>query len=285
MSFTHKPSGDMRTIDPDQLYWAEIKLPGVRSKPGPLPPGLLELLADQVPVPVEDLHAVGAPTSDGRLIACAIERPRLSDLSVGAAMLVPGAIPTTFTARELDVGCLNLLSGEFEPPAVRRARTLRRWRVAAAAMIAIALVTVGSHRRQAHADRLAEQAQTASESLLAAAGLDGVTLPMLEAEIDRRQRRLALGRTIEESSTGRDAAATMAAVLERWPPLQSMRTQSLSVAPELVSFAVVVSDDPAHFIAAFAPPPGWIADEPRLTGLESHTRITVSLRPQKAGSP
>ena len=58
---------------PERFYWSVLEAPGVR-RPGPLPPGLLPEFQEDLPVPVEEVHAVSVPTGDGRLVVCAAPR-------------------------------------------------------------------------------------------------------------------------------------------------------------------------------------------------------------------
>src|SRR5262249_8359044 len=69
-------------LSEDRLFWSLIDAPGVRST-GPLPESLIAELADDLPVPVETVFAVAAPTGDGRLLVCAAVREQLQGLPEG----------------------------------------------------------------------------------------------------------------------------------------------------------------------------------------------------------
>ncbi|MBL8762586.1 MAG: hypothetical protein JNL50_14925 [Phycisphaerae bacterium] len=87
----------------ERFYWATLP-PGSIRRDGVLPPGAIELVRDQVPVPMEQLHAVavlatsrteeasGAGGVD-HAIVCMIEREALRSLDPGALMLTPEMIP------------------------------------------------------------------------------------------------------------------------------------------------------------------------------------------------
>src|SRR5690606_27182718 len=109
----------------ERFYWALIQAPGYTAR-GELPPGLRPALEEQVPVPVETLHAVVAPASNGALLVCAAAKSELESLAGDALSLTPAALPAFAVDLGIAPDDLNLLVGALEPRAIRRGRACRR---------------------------------------------------------------------------------------------------------------------------------------------------------------
>lgn len=293
------------TWPPERFYWAIVG-PASSSpaatvgwkRDGPIPPGLLADLADQVPVEVEELHAVAAAedrggSDGGRIIVCAARRDELGAVHAEgtARRLVPASLPVEVINADgahdgaarapLDLGRLNLLVGAFEPVAARRARARRHARAAAAVLMLSVLVLVGLIRRAAHDENLAAQARRESAALLARLGFDGDAGPAalrLHAELDQRRRLAGVDVARRQDP---DAAAALARVLTCWPADTAAGPRSLSVGPDGASLSVIVPPpgDAAAFIASLRPVEGWRLDEPRLASVGPNTRVTLRLHP------
>ncbi len=295
---------------PERFFWAIVE-PASSSpaaavgwkRDGPIPPGLFADLADQVPVDVDQLHAVAAAEvcgggDGGSIIICAARRDELEAVHAAgvARRLVPSSLPDEViyiasshgeAARTpLDPGRLNLLVGAFEPIASRRARARRHARAAAAVLALSVLALVGLLRRASHDERLAARARGESAAILARLGFDGdagpATLRLL-AELDQRRRLAGVDVARRQDP---DAAAALARVLNCWPADTAASPRSLSVGPDGASLSVVVPPpgDAAAFIASLRPVEGWRLDEPRLASVGPNTRVTLRLHPAPAPS-
>lgn len=271
---------------PERLLWAVIEPSGAGpiawKRDGEIPPGLLVDVADQVPVPVEDLHAVGAAAGDGRLVVCAARRIELVALHAEgrASSLVPAAIPPEIVgAGELDPRRLNLLVGAFEPIVLRRARTRRHWFAAAAVLLLAGLSTLGLWRREHSARETTRRVQSASERILSDLGLkDGGTAQLI-TELEQRRRVSGIDLASRRSP---DAAAALNLVLSAWPAGTQAKPQTLSLGPEGAALSVLVPPpgDAAAFLSSLRPIEGWTLDEPRLTSVGAETRLTLRMRPK-----
>lgn len=286
---------------PERFYWAIVEPASSPAGPvgwtrdGPVPPGLLGDLADQVPLDPAELHAVAATDErgGGRVVICAAPHAELAAVHAGGAAerLRPLSLPSELggrpgddTTAPIDPARLNLLVGAFEPFPARRARARRHFRAAAAVLALAALVFVGLLRRAQHAEGLASRARNASAATLASLGFEGDPGPArvrLDAELDRL--RTLAGVSVDRLRAP-DAAAALARVLGCWPADTAAAVRSLSVGPEGASLSVLLSppDDAAAFIASLRPVTGWTLDEPRLASVGSSTRITLRLRPLPA---
>lgn len=286
----------------DRFYWALLDAPGYR-RVGPLPPGLLAALADEVPQPIDEVFAVGIPTGGNRVLVCAAPREALLAIAPAVRALRPSALPPGMDT-DSDGGAgddpggggsragggtmiehLNLLVGEFEPPTIRRQRH-RRHRVRAAVVLLVGgLAVIGFSRRSSHWQAVSARAERAHRDLVAQVwGDDAPGMPpqhaavALDAELDRL-RELARSRPTPPS----DASVRLVSLLKAWPVNASSKPQSLAVNDAGVTVSVAVEGDPAPFLAAFKPPEGWTMDEPRLNSAGAITRLTLQLRPESPG--
>jgi hypothetical protein len=261
----------------ERFYWCLLEAPHWK-RPGPLPPGLRALLEDDVPVPVDSLHAVGTPL-DGRVLACAVESATLASLPADAASLTPEAIPPFAPA--IDPASLDLLVGAFEPRPLRRARLRRHLAWAGAVLAGSALVSIGLLRRAEMWDRAGASARAAARAML------DPTLPVSSA--DGLAFELARTRRLAESAArikpAEDAAESLESLLRAWPSSVSSKPLSLALSESSTTISVAIEGDATPFLKAMKPPPGWSMDEPRVNAAESVTRLTLQLRPARRAFP
>lgn len=268
----------------DQFYWAVLEAPAC-AKPGVLPAGLMPDLAEQIPISIDGLQMVAAPTGDGRIVVCAAAVERLLALEPSILRLTPDAVPQEVHPTFRDVDQLNLLVGPCEPARVRRSRIRRHLAAAAMLMAMSGLLALGLLRREAHARQVSEAARHATAAALEQAGVPGASSAEL-ADMLAHQRRMA-GVDLA-SRRPPDAAAALASLLRSWPVELAARPTSVSIGPEGANLAVVVpadGGDPAAFISALQAPDGWRIDEPRLTAVDKQTRLSITMRPAREGRP
>ncbi len=284
----------------DRFCWATLP-PGVVRHDGVLPPGAIELARDQVPVPTEHLHAVamvptgrargendpGGGSGDGHgghgAIVCAIERELLRALDPGVLMLTPETIPACVGPRRIDApdpSRLNLLTGEFEPRAIRAHHHRRATIVLGAIALSCVAVSLDLSRRAEQLRRIARDDIAAAQALLARVSGSGVP------------DAIALGPELEQlraiaSPAGRgtsfDAPRALAEIVGAWPSfpgpgktgagVEGALPQSLSVRPDASTLTVRTPGAPAAFLAAWKTPAGWTSAEPRVqSGVQSNAQ-------------
>ncbi len=300
----------------ERFAWCVIDAPGIR-RSGVLPPAYLSDLAEEVPVPVDDLFAVAVPISRSRVVVCAARRSELSALDANSLRLTPESLPqgafdaaiaanikdratatnagttTDSATHEFDPTHFNLLVGEFEPRVYRRARQHRHMLAAALVVLAALIATAGLLRRAAHWKQANEESRSASADLLARAVTNGD-----ERVLDRElAQRRAAARASRALAAPLDAGITLAQLLTAWPAGVPSKPQSIVITPggtgsliyrsaaQSVAVSVSVEGNPADFLKAFRTPIGWTMDEPRLNTAGSITRLSLILRPSfKAGN-
>ncbi|MBX3360294.1 MAG: hypothetical protein KF912_10410 [Phycisphaeraceae bacterium] len=276
----------------DRFFWGTLEAPGVR-RSGPLPPAMALSFADDVPVPLEDLHPVMAPLSaegrpsetsrdSGRILVCAARRADLMPLVANARSLRPATLPP-FLEGVVDPGAINLLVGAFEPWAAlrKRQRTITGF---ALLWTVLALATgVGLFRRsqawQSHAADLRTARTQAIENALPGLTVMNSGMEMeLSSEIERTQRALN-ARSGAERPT--DVSGTLAAILRSWPvDIETPHeVQSVTLNAGRVAISVLVAGDPTSLIERLPAPVGWHLKEPRLTQVGSSTRLSIELVP------
>lgn len=269
----HAPDGALRWTA-ERFYWAALDAPGVTGA-GPLPPGLLTDLAEQVPVAIEELHAVYARAGE-QLVVCAARRTDLEVLGPGCRSLHPAELPPGLCDDPGAAARLNLLVGAFEPLVARRARTRRDVLRLATALLLIALITAGFVRRAAHWDGVAADARDAAQRLVERHALASADPQAVGAELAKVQMA-AMGAAAARPAP--DAALALCTLLKAWPASVPCKPQSIGVTESGVTVSILVEGDPSEFLRAFTPPPGWTMNEPRLNNTGTLTRVAIDLRP------
>lgn len=259
------------SLPPERFYWCLIHGSPWRGA-GQLPIGMMPMLADEVPIDTELLHAVGAPAEDGSLVVCAMPRDELDDLTAGPLSLTPSKLPDTLGASGVDAQSVELLVGDYEPRAVRRARSARSAIVAVTIALCSIAVTLGLHRRADDARSLARRA--ASEL----ASIDTASIGSALAA------RRALQEELARTPLRRDITGDLALLLADWP-IDQGQLRSVSIDGDQVNIAATTEFDAAALIAAVRAPTGWAADEPRVTSAGEVARVSISMRPLSKDTP
>ncbi len=277
----------------ERFFWGTLEAPGVR-RSGALPPAMALSFADDVPVPLENLHPVMTPLSadadpnsgtsheSGRILVCAARRADLMPLVASARSLRPATLPP-FLKGVVDPAAINLLVGAFEPLATRRKRRLAITGFALLWTVLALAIGVGLLRRsqawQSHAADLRTARTQAIENALPGLTVMNSGMEMeLSSEIERLQRALN-ARSGAERPT--DVSGTLAAILRSWPvDLEtSHEVQSVTINAGRVAISVLVEGDPTSLIERLPAPVGWHLKEPRLTQVGSSTRLSIELVP------
>lgn len=270
------------------FYWAVLEPPpGTRSRRAARDTWL-NLLETQIPVAIEDVHAAFVPLDDGRVIACAMERSRLSSLVTDDPItLGPESIPDAVCAalgkdesERADVPHrLNLLHGAFEPRAVRATHRRQACLTLAAFCVTSAALTLGLERRT---DALREQearTRAALARLYDEVAPGNPTQPgAIRMTAELRRLRLA-GGAKQNDDVPRDATHALASVLAAWPAHGEATLEAGRARAGDVSLTVLLP--PEHDANAATEPltqiPGWIADQPAVSRDRAGTRVQLRL--------
>lgn len=299
----------------ERFYWATLPAEIIR-RDGVLSPGAIEAARDQIPAPMEHLHAVaitidrardangpGGVAGDSQRggssgIVCAIERELLRVLDPAVLTLAPESIPACVLphgAGTIEPSRLNLLTGEFEPPAIRSHRHRRAAIVLGAIAISCAAVAFDLARRAELLRRAAQDDAEAAQRVLAQAALaqDSGAPEALAMERELEQLRAVASRAGRGASF--DAPSALAEIVGAWPSAEGALPQSLSVRPEAATMTVRTPGAPAAFLSAWKTPAGWSSAEPRVqTGSQAGSDggiVTIELmqvpaaRPAQGGAP
>ncbi|HMN39727.1 MAG TPA: hypothetical protein PKE29_02710 [Phycisphaerales bacterium] len=262
---------------PECFYWAELDACGWSGR-GPLPPGLLAPLAEQLPVELADVHPVAARLDTDRVLICAVPRAALAELDASMLELKPAALPPG-TGAGASVNDLNLLVGEFEPAPVRAVRRARHAHFALTLLFCAALLAAGLVRRGVCASAAGAAAARASDEILRSAP------EHRDDALARNARAMqAIADAARRVRPPTDASPALAELLKSWPTSVPSKPQSISITPDGISLSVVLDGDAAPLLAAFKPPPGYVIDEPRLSSAGTVTRLSLHLRPSPGGA-
>ncbi|MFG0243490.1 MAG: hypothetical protein ACF8R9_11960 [Phycisphaerales bacterium JB054] len=262
-------------LPPERFYWAVLDAPAARDRRT----ALGYLFETVLPVPVERVHAVYLPISDGRFLACGMDREQLAAHD-GALVLGPKAMPE-FLDGAVDPVTINLLVESFEPRAVRRARRRVAF-IACAAILACALaVGWGELRRASRWHEISESFAQAT------AGVYDRVLPASTGAVPPAARLTAELRTLDRTRTDapagspREIAPTLAAVLASWPPGLPASTESLSAAPGAITLTVRLPDEASaeRLERELKPPPGWRVSQPTVQREREGLTVRVRMEP------
>lgn len=264
-----------RKWEPDRLFWSLLEAP---SWNGRLPSGLESAFESDVPLPMDQLHAVCAPAGEARLVVCAARIRDLESLDPAALSLIPEHVPESIGGA-CDPAHLNLLVGRYEPQVIRRTRVRSHVLAAMTVLACAGLFALGLARRTIRHDALTTAAHDAA-TRLAASAIPGGGPDQLALEVARARRGAAHA---TEARPAPDAALALGSLLSAWPALPAApRTQSISIGPQGIAVELTVEGDAGAFMGAFHPPSGWLLDEPRLVRLENLTRLSLRLKRQES---
>lgn len=255
---------------PERFYWSIIESRG-HWRAGPLPPGLLAEAADDFPIDLDQLHAVGVTDSQAHLVVCAATLESLANVPPHIVSLTPAAPPPGV---DVDPSTLELLVGRFEPLTWRRRRMRAHLHWAATVLGCAFLLAFGMVCRATDAESQAARLSAARGALL-----DALDLPEDQLAEEAAHRR-ALAEALDQAPT--DAVPILGALLAAWPTSTDASVEALTVAPGQILASVSLTSDPASFLQTLALPASWRMDEPRLhtarglsrLGLQIHTEPT-----------
>jgi hypothetical protein len=256
----------------DHFFWSVLDAPGVRADKG-LPAGVLPLLQEDLPIPVEDVHAIGVATADGRLLVCAARREELRELPATTLALSPDDVPALVEPK-IDASAFNLLVGELEPASLRRERARRRTLLTLTTAAVACLAAVGLARRSESWSKASQAARAASVALAS----NPITL---HNELERLRK---VPHIDSKTLATPDAALALASLLSAWPKELECQTESVSVGPATMTLSLTVAKDARPFLSALRPPDGWTLDEPRLTATSDGARLHLTLHRKEARS-
>ena len=254
----------------NRFFWALID-------PRPLPRRLQRsheqhrlLLEPHLPVPLADVHAAFARCADGQLVACAIEHRTLhNEVTPAMRRLIPEAVPEALGADLAETHALNLLTGEYEPHASRRAGQLL-FGSAIVALLSLATIVSAGHLRRAQAaeDRThraySETASILSEVLDRAIADDPRAVSLAHREVHNQLSALRQSRdgsTVDAELHPADHS--LATFLAAWPrdPEIIAQVRTLAVSPMRIrcDADVATSDTPSKLREALDQAAGWTA--------------------------
>ncbi len=262
----------------DHFYWAVLDAPGVRAANG-VPEGVLPILQEDLPVPVEDIHAVGAVGADGKLVICAARRNALREVPAHVLRLSPEDVPA-FIEPKIDAAAFNLLVGDFEPVSLKKERGRRTAILTAAAVALACILSVGLSRRAEAWHRANDQARAATATVTNTYSPTAGPL-LMQMELDRLRKA---PRGDAKPVMPPDAGSALASLLSVWPKELECQTDSVQVSPTTMTLSLTVAKDARPFLSALKPPEGWTMDEPRLTSTGDGSRLHLVLHRKEARS-
>lgn len=269
---------------PEAFFWSLVDgnvVRGARDRRE----ALLAMVESDLPLPLEQVHVAVTELADGKVLACGMERERVAqivqdrgNLQNEVVVLAPAAFaPFVAAAAEeagIDPRSLNMLTGEFTPKGVARARRVRRGAAAGVLACGLVLAAIGVERRTAYWRAETAGAREASRAMLVEAfGANARPQDLISALRTLRQTRG------ERPSGGTvDAAVALADFLEGWPTGTGVRVESLVVETEGRG-TLIVTADTLEVVQAFGEalrPAVWErVGQPQIATLREEVRMTT----------
>jgi hypothetical protein len=301
--------GHCLLLPPEQFYWALLAPPKSGRAQSINGKQLGYLFENVLPVPIEQVQAVYARTSEGKFIACGMDREQLSHHANGHVHLGPATLPNAIDA-PIETARLNLLVGEFEPKAITNLRIRWTWSLSAIILACAVVLTVGMHRRTASYQATIADINSVRQDVLAqvlgdsasgggggsggGSGGGGGGQPA-ELRLTAELRRL---RQTRQAPSGADSQLTdvtplLAELLAAWPsPDVFVRTETISVTPTSITVrGLVPTSDEAQVLATSlestkssgADPRsgggGWSIRQPQITSVRDGVQFVMQLAP------
>ncbi len=244
------------------------------------------LFEEDLPCAFEAVHAVYAATAGGQVVGCAAPRETLEAAAADRCLAVfPNRVPadvgvsSIFNPREL-----NLMTGPFESPIVRRRRTQLITASVLCWALAVAVLFIGTQRRIAEGRTLVEKLNTRSEALMRsvvgeqASASGQPVFALFQSELN--QARRTDGKR-EPKADPADVTDLFASLAEVWPDEPPRRVRRLEVLPERILINTATDDAPAAatFASAFRSLDGWTTGTPSVTSTDAESLLSLELQP------
>ena len=274
------PKSRVATLDTEDCFWAALDASassGLRGKARRR--ALLFALEQELPLPLEEIHAVFVEQPHGKVAACASKRDVLIRLAESADIVIPKTVPGWLEC-DREPSTFNLLSDGCASRRASRLRTVSCIGVVVLLGILSGLLTAGFAIRDSGFQR---QRENTLNAILAAQNL---VLPPAGAGVQPASIRLAaLLRTTKTNTqfigdTGSPPATdALEQVLARWP--QDAQLQRLAIGKRDIRIDLTMPSDfdPSVFIGALENVAGWALSAPVVR--RSDVTTSVSLRLQR----
>jgi len=269
-------------------YWAILEAPGVplsrgrRTSPS-VALALDQLFENELPVPIDSVHAVYRRIDQRRVLAVAIPIDELGAVPAGVNEVSPATVPECLSIDErIDPRELNLLTGPYEPPALGRERSARLNSTLLGMVLVCGLIAWGFSRHES-AFAIAAAKTEAGHAELARRLMPDRSVPLakvqqrVNAELEELRRVTAAGRGGHAQF---DAADTLEGLLRGWPAeAASVRTDLVSITPTAAALTVGLEGDAQAFVARLGAPEGWALEPPQLSVTRTGTQLSLQFKP------
>ena len=280
----------------ERFYWAVLDASTLPGRPRNTTQ-LGYLFENYLPVPIENVHAVYArhQSASGRhWIACGMQREDLQKALEGVppdtVMLGPAEVPE-FVGPSIDSRTLNLLTGAFEPRAVRTLRA--RWLLCITAMIVMctAVLVFGLERRRLHYEGGSVQLRAARQNIYAMV-LGSPALDQSASSTSRGHppdlRLIAEARQLQQTRqqpasivAPTDVSETLAKLLSRWPHELIIETESILITPTALTIrgSALSTGDVQELADALGKLEGWQLQQPQVSASGQTVQAALQLKP------
>lgn len=291
------------------FYWALLDEGMLKGRSGRRKQQLDYLFESVLPLPVEQLQTAYLKVTNAqdrpRCLACGMDRERLKNVLDEAAIKphaivpseLPGFIRSEVGSLDPEPESLNLLTGDYEPAALKRARRGWRLQVAVLFILLCVVITLGLQRRARHAmdevARFESLRRDLTQQALGAQGTLGGRQPA-ELQLTAELRRLRQTRQQPRAELAlADVSHDLAGVLSHWPAAEDLfvQTESISVTPTAITIRAIAPNSAdiqqlADSMIGLTGPAngeqtslgGWELAQPQVNAARNAVQGTIQLR-------
>lgn len=273
------PASRVTTLPDGSCFWSVIDVAAAAGLRGPAKNRALRFaLEPDLPLPLEDVHAVFLATGDGSITACACRRDELDRLAENADVVNPETVPEWIACNQAAAE-INLLDGDVTSARVRRTRVARVVLLLVVAALLSLIVSVGFVRRTQALNQIENDLRAAIKSA------QGLVLPPAGPNAQPASIRLAAAlRDVSiasgsvQQSSEQPATDALRMVLESWPEGTRLKRLSIGKQDIRIDLTMQAEHDPSGFIAGLEGLQGWKLSAPVIRRSQSETTISLSLQ-------
>jgi len=279
------PSSRVTMLPADSCFWSVIDGSVAGGLRGPAKTrAMLYALEPDLPLPIEDVHAVFLANGDGSIAACACRRDELARLAESADVVTPEEIPE-WIACDAAAAEINLLGSGVSSVRVRRTQRTQLAVLLAVSILLSGFVSAGLYRRG--------QALGQDENDLRAAinSAQSLVLPPAGPNAQPASIRLAAAlRTVSfengsvQQSTAPPATDSLGQVLATWPGDARLKRLTIGKQDIRIDLTMPAEQDPSRFIGKLEELKGWKLSAPVIRRSQNETTLSLSLQRTEEGA-
>ncbi|HED54116.1 MAG TPA: hypothetical protein ENJ00_07935 [Phycisphaerales bacterium] len=273
------PTSRTVTLPDESLYWSVLDGASVSGLRAPAKERALHYaLEPDLPLPIDEIHAVFHTNKDGTITACACTREQLDRLARVADVIVPAGVPGWINC-EAPASAFNLLGGVLVSSRLRRTRRVQLMVLCVVFAALSGMLSIGFARRSEAYKHEQHELSAAIESA------QRLILPPAGPHAQPASIRLAAMLRSISSETEPNAKTILPAatdplrqILAIWPEGSRLKRLSIGKRDIRIDLTLPADHDPTGFIDGIEHLDGWRLSAPVLQRSPDETSLSLSLQ-------